>query len=855
MGGPPPSKPLHLLTRRPALSAAVMLIAGILLHPILPQLPILWLILSAAAIAAALLTLRWSITSTLSLAFSILLLGTALAQTERFHFPANHIALFTTDTPCLAEIELEISQPPRILAPPFAPGARALSPRQITTGQVIRIKTAAGWQPATGQFNLHIGSPDLRLAHGQRIAALGQLSRPAHPMNPGEFDWYSYYRDQRILASFSIERPQSIQILRPATFSTLNWLRQSARDALARGFSEARAVDHALLRALLLGDSDPQLRDIQDDFQKTGTSHHLSISGLHVAVLGGFVYFLCRLCRLTPRKAAISMMVFVLIYGLAALPAPPVVRSIILCEVFGIALLLRRSVDGIQLLAFTLFAMLIYQPLDLYNAGFQLSFGTVLGLMVMARPLFASMTRLSEDDRVLLSFGILPSPAGRFRRWMREKFAETFGAGLIAWLVSAPLIIQHFDQINPWAILASIALAPIVFASMLAGLFKIIFTLVLPWFANGWAALAAIPVAWMRHSVEWMATWPGSDLALPAIPVAFILIYYILLSLPLIPSARPALRWTFRGGAATACIAIILLPFLAGFAPQRGPGLKLTLLSIGAGQCAVIELPSGRTILVDAGSSTINDLHRRILRPFLRHEGITRIDAAFVSHANFDHFSAISPAAEAPGISRIFITPWFESHSAKSYPARILLDQLKELHRPVETLAAGQTLQLDEFTQLEVLWPPAPDPDLPATLSPKPLDINNSCQVLKITCRGKSILFTGDIQAPAETALLADPASLKADILIAPHHGSAERITDRFLDAITPEFILASNDKTLSGKQRAFDDLIQSRRSAADVSSALARSSPTFLRTHSSGAITLTIAPDGAIQTRTFLHP
>src|SRR5262249_28259353 len=152
----------------------------------------------------------------------------------------------------------------------------------------------------------------------------------------------------------------------------LDWLRARSRELLAEGFSAERSLDHALLRALLLGDNDPELRDIQEQFRKTGTSHHLSISGMHIAVLGACIYWICRLLRVRPRASVWIAMIFVVIYGVAALPSPPVVRSVLLCLFFGSGVLLRRARDPVQLLALSVFAMLIYHPLDLYNAGFQL---------------------------------------------------------------------------------------------------------------------------------------------------------------------------------------------------------------------------------------------------------------------------------------------------------------------------------------------------------------------------------------------------------------------------------------------------------------------------------------------------
>jgi competence protein ComEC len=431
-----------------------------------------------------------------------------------------------------------------------------------------------------------------------------------------------------------------------------------------------------------------------------------------------------------------------------------------------------------------------------------------------------------------MASGIPPTRAKSIRNWLRAWLIEGVATGLVAWAVSAPLIVEHFDQLNPWSIPAGIVLAIPVFASMIGGLFKILLTFVLPSsFAPALAWLAALPVEAMRLGVAWLAKIPGSDMALPAVPVVLVVIYYALLLLPLIPTARTRLKWLFRSGAATACLAALMLPLLIGFAPRRGGGeLKVTLLSVGAGQCAVVELPTGKTMLIDAGSSSISDLQRRTLDPFLRHEGSRSVDCIYISHANFDHFSAVAQAAEEYGVHKVLVTPQFRRHAAKNYPARTMLKRLGELKCPVETTTAGQTTDLGGGCSLEILWPPADDR----------LDANNSCQVMRLSYRGRSILFTGDIQSPAESALLSDEQKLKADVLIAPHHGSAEETTAKLLDAVAPTTILASNDRTLSGKQRELDKLVGDRR---------------LLRTHARGAITVTVSSKAELSVTTFLRP
>src|SRR5688572_22289686 len=113
---------------------------------------------------------------------------------------------------------------------------------------------------------------------------------------------------------------------------------------------------------------------------------------MHVAVLGGVVYWLCRLLRVGPRGAAWGGKGFALFYGLVSLLSPPGVRSVLLCAAFGLGIVSGRWTDPLQMLSVSVLAMLLWGPLDLFNPGFQLSFGTVLGLIILTGPMLAVLT-------------------------------------------------------------------------------------------------------------------------------------------------------------------------------------------------------------------------------------------------------------------------------------------------------------------------------------------------------------------------------------------------------------------------------------------------------------------------------
>ena len=824
---------LGWVARRPAIVPALLFAIGIAAHRTLPHIPAVWL-LALGLILAAVWAMRPAKITPALLAVAIVISGLAAAQLSAFYYPRNHVSAFVGEDPRLAQLELHIDHPPRTLSNPFSGSRHALPPKQVATATVTAVKCWNGWQPTRGQVLVQISEPHPRLKVNQTVRVLGMLQRPAAAMNPGQFDWAAYYREQRILNSVHISQAHNIEIVHSPGPGPIAFLREETRGLLAAGFPGEQSLDHALLRALVLGDSDPQLRDVQEQFKRTGTGHHLAISGMHVAVLGGFVFGICRLLCLSPRVSAWTGIVFVILYGVVALPSPPVVRSVLLCVAFGFGMISRRAVDALQLLALTVLAMLVYHPLDLYNPGFQLSFGTVLGLILFTKAMLRAMRR---DPDVLAAPVTRRPGAWNFVASCCDKaLVHALAAGLVAWGVSFPLIAFHFEQLNPWAVVAGILLAPIVMAALIGGLLKIVLTLLWPGMAGTWAAMAAAPVAAMRHTVDWLTALPGGDVPVPPPPVWMIFLFYALLLPALWPCHRAGLRWCLRGGRTVVLLLMLLLPFQVGFtkhaeADDAGE-TRVTLLSVGAGQCAVIEPPSGRTVLIDAGSTGLTDLVPRCLGPFLRHRRVTSIDTVAVSHANYDHYSAVPEVVEAYAVREVMTASSFADHAAGTASAEAMLASLARAQRPPRLVGPGETIPLGRETFIEVLWP--------RREGASALPANDASLVLKLTHAGRSILFTGDIQDVAMEELLRSrsPDALRADVLVAPHHGSFERTTSKFIYTVDPRVIVSSNDRTLTAKQRALDRAM--------------REIP-VLRTHRCGAITITLAPDGTVGVKTTL--
>ena len=828
----------HTFRRRPAVMMAIMVILGVAFATQVPSRPAAWTGLLALGVILSICSLDKPIICSLAICTSFFFAGVTISQLESSQFPDNNIAAFTTDVPQLGEVELQLVSTPHTIVPKMLD--RPLPPKQVARAEIKRILTQTGWQSCTGIVAVTIEKTHPMLEVGQNLRVIAQISRPLPPMNPGQFDMAAFCRRQRILTTLHIAHVDAVTILpgdNSQTSSVFDTLRSRARNLMAAGFNESQSLNHAVILALTLGDRESEMRDVQDDFSKSGTAHLLAVSGLHVLVVAAFAIFLCRCIGVSPRAETICMMFTVMTYAIIATPAAPVIRATVLCLAGGFSRLTRRRRDGIQTLSICAAGLLFYHPHELYSAGFQLSFLTVLGMLLCARRVSTwSKFALMDQDMIVARSFQKQTLLQEILFKIRVHLITSLSISAVAWLVSLPLVMYHFDQVTPWSILSGLLMFPIVAITLVTGVFKILLTLMIPSLSPIWASLATLPVRAMRAEVNWLAHLPGSNIAIAPPPIWVLILFYFFLCLPLLPWTIPSIKKILRAAAAAA-ILLAFLPILIGASPNPTPtgDTRITLLSVGAGQIAVIELPDGRVYLIDDGSSSITDPFRKVLDPYLHFHGVRKIETIFLSHPDFDHISATAETVLQYHPRTIELTSYFRRQTIGNPPAESLLQLLDETHTETQTTSRGDTFNLDPQTSIDVLWPPSRK----ATLS-----TNNAGMVLKLSCNGRTILFPADIQTVAERELIeraqSDPSELKCDVLISPHHGSSEVSTNAFLKATSPSIILSSNDFRLSKKQRDFDRMTTAYQ---------------CYRTSEYGAITVRITPTGEMSVETFLKP
>lgn len=545
-----------------------------------------------------------------------------------------------------------------------------------------------------------------------------KLSAPHGSMNPGGFDYEAWLWRNRIGATGYVRAAQPCaDDIWTVDRVRLYWS-QRIRTALD-GMEGA-----AIVRALTVGDTRGLTNQHWQTLRRTGTSHIISISGLHIGLIAALVFFVLRwLVPRLPGGSRVSALT-VAAFGSACAAAGyaalagfdlPTQRSLVMTSVVLGAVLLRRRTSSSRLLALAALAVVVLDPFAVMAPGFWLSFGAVAWI------LFLVAARVGHSRwRVLL--------------WLQP--------GLVLGLM--PLTLYWFSEASLVAPLANALLIPASSVVVPAILVSAVLTLLLPTIGVPLLTAVTAVVGWGWSALEWLAQWDITYFGL-AMPSLFALVCALAgIALLLMPRGVPA-RWLGIIG-----FLPLLLPAPT---PQQG-SFRLTVLDVGQGLSAVVRT-ADHTLLYDAGPryrSGFNAGEAMVL-PFLAARGIERLDKVVISHGDIDH-SGGWPAVNN-GIEVISALGWGTD-------------------RPCHV---GQHWRWDGVTFRIV------HPEVDEQWS----DNNASC-VLSVTAPGGTALLTGDIERTAEYALLSRWPNLTADILVVPHHGSDSSSSKRFVQAIDPDY-------------------------------------------------------------------
>ena len=780
-----------------------------------------WAALAIAALVVAAVTFarpHLHLLTALAVGVAIAALGATHVRMKFHSVPADHIVTYTSGHRTLATVRGRIVSAPQVVENNSALAGYSKPPQTVFILSADAIKAGDGWAKASGLLRVTVNEPAPRLSAGQRVTAAGWIGRFSPPANPGQFDWARAARRDGLWVQLSVPVADGVEVSSADALSSparAMWrLRAGARQHL---HSAGGGDDGDLLTALILGERSPALRKLNETMVRAGVAHFLSISGLHLGIFLGFVYLTCRLMMLSPRRAATAVLVVLACYVLLAEPRAPLLRSALMATAVCIATIARRKVSHLNALAVAAVVLLAADPMQLLSPGFQLSFAIVAGLMVFAEPVKRWMF-----SRFILRRGLMvfrnDQRAGRWVYYSLAGWLMTAAAmSLTAYMVAAPLVALHFGIFTPYAPLLSVLLLPIVAAVLVVGHVSLALAGVLPGLAYSVGQVAGGLAGGMAWAIGWLDYLPGLSYALRPVTVAWVGLCYAVMLLVL--SAR-RLRY---GRAAAALLAVVLVTVTINTQRTAPPPelAELNVLAVGKGQCVLLRTPSGRTFLLDAGTQSGYDVAQRVLLPFVRARRLPGPSAAFISHANTDHYNALPallghgrPALLRPRqLTSVYLNDYFglaNDHAGGALSQQMLAD-LTGAGVEIIRLRAGDRVQLDDRTHVEAIWP---GPDMPADMS-----VNDRSLVLRITCDDRSVIVAGDIKQDAMTALLAgDVSLLAADAIILPHHGGWSPALPALVAAVDPAVVLRSSSRPAPipdsqvTRREFFESLRQQRR-------------------------------------------
>ena len=506
-----------------------------------------------------------------------------------------------------------------------------------------------------------------------------------------------------------------------------------------------------LAAALLLGRREGVDPDVNDAFARTGTTHLLAISGLHLQALAVALWLVFRVLGL-PRRGAFALVALATIaYALLVGLMPSVVRSAAMTVTVCLAGMLDRSTRPANLLALAALVTLLVNPAHLFDTGCQLSFLAVAavfwGIPLLSHVFEFSRFHLLDRYRPLDPLDALERRHEPWWRSSARKGREVILEGLMlsvaVWLVTAPLVSLRFHLVSPIGILLNVPLIPLTSLALLASGLTLVLSAI-------WAPLG-MPSAWIcgglldltERVTRWGAARPWGHRFVAGPSWSWVLVLYALMTLV---AAAGIGRWPARRWARVALAGWLVLGLVWTWSPRRPEALEADVLAVGHGLAVVIQSADGRTFLYDCGRMRDPGVGRRIVAPALWERGVTHLDAVILSHADADHYNGLPDLLDRFSIGVVRVPPGF---AGPANPGAVrLLEDVRARGVPVRPIVAGDRWEA-AGARFSALSPPA-------TGRPSSTD-NARSVVLDVESGGRHALLTGDLEGDGLADLVERP--------------------------------------------------------------------------------------------------
>lgn len=579
---------------------------------------------------------------------------------------------------------------------------------------------------------------------GDKVFVQGRLKQIPEPGNPGQFNEQGYYYARKIKWYLEAEKV----IVQKSRANRWLFVRNQIKEALKLKLEQITSKEtKGLFLAILLGEKSEVERETLLRMQMSAMSHCIVVSGTHLSILGWGLFRLLRKARVPLGIAGIVSIFLMIQYGIFTGNGASAVRAVIMFSMAVGAVITGRTYDLLSALALSVLLLLLDNPKWLTDSGFLLSLGAVIGLSI-----FYPQLKSKKE----------------------KKLGNTFAGSIAVLLVTLPIQMHAFYEIPLFGIFVNLFVLPTIGMVLMSGIAGCVFAFLSLFLGKILVLPAVMILSFYLKIGEVIQSFPQATYITGNVSIYRAVCYYGVL----------AVWWLLKKKyEKIPRMGLILAVFILLF-PIPKNQTRITFLDVGQGDCAVI-CQKEEVYVIDGGSSDVSKVGTYRILPFLKYNGIRKIDGIFLSHPDDDHMNGIEELLETVAKKETSLkikTVYLSKNKEKEEKINEIAQLAKTAGCEVRYIKKGAQLKQKAF-QIECLSP-----------ENETGDSNENSQVLLFKTTDLSVLFTGDMEQKGEDLVTEElnERQEQIDILKVPHHGSKNSAKEAFLEVVNAQIGIIS---------------------------------------------------------------
>ena len=587
---------------------------------------------------------------------------------------------------------------------------------------------------------------------GQTIRVRGTAKRFESAKNPGNFEQALYYARENIYGYLWCEEMVIIDGNENAYLESLHHVKSMWRKMILENMSDKNGP---VLCAMLLGDRSEIETETKEIYQRSGISHILAISGLHISFIGLGIYHIFRKMKVPYLISGIVSIGILTLYVTMIGFSVSVLRAYIMLIFMMGADVTGRVYDLLTALAFSAVVTVAKQPLSFTDSAFYMSYGAILGIAIL----------LPIWNKII----------GEKKKWLNSLWAS-----LVINILLLPILLWFYFEVSVYSPAINMLVLPFMTWVLSFGMFGSLIGM----FSVKVGTVTLKGCDLLLSFFEWIGRngckLPGARMVFGKPEWWQIVMYYIILVLF---SCRVHYRYNSNKILKERTnLFIFFVVSIMLFLKFPNNKLEITMVDVGQGDCIYMKGPKGNTYLIDGGSSDVEGVGKYRIEPFLKFMGNGKVDYVFVSHGDKDHYNGIVELIEREKlgvkIKNIVFPKCFEEDEALVKLANLA----SENGINVKVIDANQKI-LEGELMISCIQPDS---------SMKQLEGNENSMVLSVSFGKFDMLCTGDVELEGEERMIREISGHPYDVLKVSHHGSKNSTTEKFLDECRPRIALIS---------------------------------------------------------------